>query len=170
MPRAQLVEGCSDALRPWTNTLIAGALFGGRILRHFRERPAGRRLERSVRCRARIERAATRAQASRSRASSGRLERLALSADVLPSSGSPAAIQPAKPFKLEANDYGLSQISLALSDKACVISADGHSISCGWETWQLGETALPIKPPRLIAGGKPKSDAVFKVAAHETQV
>jgi CubicO group peptidase (beta-lactamase class C family) len=88
---------------------------------------------------------------------------------LLPPQGSKSsAIQPTKPFKLEANDYGLSQISLALSDKACVLSADGHSISCGWEMWQLGETALPIKPPRLIAGGKPKSDAVFKVAAHAT--
>lgn len=85
-----------------------------------------------------------------------------------PQGSKSSTIQPAKPFKLEANDYGLSQLSIALSDTACVLSADGHSISCSWETWQLGETALPIKPPRLIAGGKPKSDAVFKVAAHAT--
>jgi CubicO group peptidase (beta-lactamase class C family) len=85
-----------------------------------------------------------------------------------PQGSKSSAIQPAKPFKLEANDNGLSQLSFALSDEACVLRADGHSISCGWETWQLGETALPIKPPRLIAGGKPKSDAVFKVASHAT--
>jgi hypothetical protein len=88
---------------------------------------------------------------------------------LLPPQGSKSsAIQPAKPFKLEANDYGLSQISIDLSDKTCVLRTDGHSIACGFENWQLGETALPIKPPRLIAGGKPKSDAVFKVAAHAT--
>ncbi len=79
-----------------------------------------------------------------------------------------SALHPEKPFQLEANDYGLSQLSITVSDKTCVLTADDHSITCGWKTWQLGKTALPIKPPRLIAGGKPKSDASFKVAAHAT--
>lgn len=88
---------------------------------------------------------------------------------LLPPAGSKStAIKPDKPFKLEANDYRLSQLSITLSDKACVLTADGHSINCGLDDWQIGETALPIKPPRLIAGGKPKSDTVFKVAAHAT--
>ena len=87
---------------------------------------------------------------------------------VPPAGSKNSAINPDKPFKLEANDYGLSQLSITMSEKACMLIADGHRIDCGLDTWQLGETALPIKPPRLIAGGKPKSDTAFKVASHAT--
>jgi CubicO group peptidase (beta-lactamase class C family) len=68
-------------------------------------------------------------------------------------------------FKLEPNEFGLKKVTLALGDNSLVFEADGHRIECGLKGWQLGETRIPITPPRLISGGRPKAGTVFKVAA-----
>ncbi|MBV6501055.1 MAG: hypothetical protein CJBNEKGG_03550 [Prosthecobacter sp.] len=68
-------------------------------------------------------------------------------------------------FKLEPNEFGLKKVTLGLGDNSLVFEADGHRIECGLKGWRLGETSIPITPPRLISGGRPKPGTVFKVAA-----
>lgn len=68
-------------------------------------------------------------------------------------------------FKLEPNEFGLKKVTLGLGDNSLVFEADNHRIECGLKGWRLGETSIPITPPRLISGGRPKPGTVFKVAA-----
>ncbi len=79
---------------------------------------------------------------------------------------SPAA--KSRTFKLESNDLGLKTASFAFQDNACVFTADGHTITCGIESWHRGEAAFPGTPPRLISGGKPKATPNSKIAASAT--
>jgi CubicO group peptidase (beta-lactamase class C family) len=75
-----------------------------------------------------------------------------------------------KTFRLEANDLRLQSGSLAFQKDTCLFTlSEGeteHSITCGLEKWQLGETALPA--PRLIVGGAPKPGTKHKLAASGT--
>lgn len=74
-----------------------------------------------------------------------------------------------KTFKLEVNALGLQSVAFApVKDDCTVTFHDGkntHSIACGFDQWQRGETALPGTPPRLVSGGAPKSGTPSKVAA-----
>jgi CubicO group peptidase (beta-lactamase class C family) len=71
-------------------------------------------------------------------------------------------------FKLESNDLGLQAAAFAFKDDTCVFTADGHALTCGWESWQRGEAAFPGTPPRLISGGMPKQTPLSKIAASAT--
>ncbi len=77
-----------------------------------------------------------------------------------------------KTFALESNDLGLSEAAFAFEDGACIFTAKAaaasHVITCGLEDWKRGTAAFPGTPPRLISGGKPKEQAVSKIAAHAT--
>lgn len=79
---------------------------------------------------------------------------------------SPAAKD--RTFKLEPNDLGLKTAAFAFKDSACVFTADGHTLTCGIESWHRGEAAFPGTPPRLISGGKPKTTPLSKIAASAT--
>ena len=72
-------------------------------------------------------------------------------------------------LKLEANDLGFQIASFDFQKDACVFTlGDSHAaypITCGFEHWRRGETALPATPPRLISGGAPKRGTPSKVAA-----
>jgi len=79
---------------------------------------------------------------------------------------SPAAKD--RSFKLESNELGLKTASFAFKDDRCVFTADNHTITCGFESWQRSEAALPGTPPRLISGGMPKQTPTSKIAASAT--
>ncbi|MDZ4290176.1 MAG: serine hydrolase [Prosthecobacter sp.] len=77
-----------------------------------------------------------------------------------------------KTFTLLTNDLGLTNVTFTFDDKGCTFVAHGeaaeHTIRHGLEGWQLGETALPGTPPRLISGGAPKKQPTSKLAASAT--
>ncbi len=77
-----------------------------------------------------------------------------------------------KTFKLDANALGLTSAAFAFENGTCQFTAKAgdstHGITCGLENWQLGETAFPGTPPRLLAGGGPKTQPSSKIAASAT--
>lgn len=74
-----------------------------------------------------------------------------------------------KRFHFEANDLGLTEAVFRVESNRLVFEAKtnqgAHAITCGWASWQLGETAFPGTPPRLISGGKPRLQPLSKLAA-----
>jgi hypothetical protein len=84
---------------------------------------------------------------------------------IAPPQGSKTSSQPGGTYKLEANDLGLSRATFTFSADACTFTADSHTITCGLGKWQRGETAFPSTPPRLISGGKPKTQIASQLAA-----
>jgi CubicO group peptidase (beta-lactamase class C family) len=74
-----------------------------------------------------------------------------------------------KTFKLEANALGLQSVGFTSGKNGCNLTfhdgKNSHSIACGFDEWQRGETALPGTPPRLVSGGAPKLGTPSKVAA-----
>ena len=101
-----------------------------------------------------------------------RLHSLKLAPPAGRASSSQVARISCKTFALERNDLGLKSASFGFDDGQCVFTAQTadarHSISCGLETWQRSEAAMPSTPPRLISGGMPKKPAASKIAAHAT--
>lgn len=95
----------------------------------------------------------------------GRLDQLKLAP---PHGSKTAPAAKGRAFKLEANDLGLKAVSFAFKDDNCVFTADDHTLTCGWESWQPGEAAFPGTPPRLISGGQPKNTPLSKIAASAT--
>lgn len=73
-----------------------------------------------------------------------------------------------KIYVLEPNDLGLKNATFVIKDGTCMFAGDGHTITCGIESWHLGEAAFPGTPPRLISGGKPKNTPNSKIAASAT--
>jgi len=98
-----------------------------------------------------------------------RLANLNLPAPNGPIVTSMAAAVSGKVFKLEPNDLGLQSAALEMQLDGTLLtlrtSEETHTIRCGAGRWELGETALPGTPPRIIAGGAPKPGTRHKVAA-----
>ncbi len=74
-----------------------------------------------------------------------------------------------KPFKLEANDLGLTELSFHHSDGGLRLEIKTakatHYVNHGSLNWLRGTAAIPGTPPRLIAGGKPAQTPKSKIAA-----
>lgn len=64
-----------------------------------------------------------------------------------------------KTFRLEASDLGLESVLFTFGKDSALVAfqagQDTHRISCGFDKWVRGDTALPSTPPRIIAGGTP---------------
>ncbi|MDB6117613.1 MAG: class beta-lactamase-related serine hydrolase [Verrucomicrobiaceae bacterium] len=75
----------------------------------------------------------------------------------------------AKTFKLETNTLGIDSANITFKDSVCTFTATAgdtkHVINCGLGEWQRGETLMPGTPPRLIAGGAPRTPVPSKVAS-----
>ncbi|HEY1084781.1 MAG TPA: serine hydrolase, partial [Prosthecobacter sp.] len=75
-----------------------------------------------------------------------------------------------KTYQVEANALGITQVSFAFhggrSEFTARTAAGSHVIRCGVGHWQNGGSDLPGTPPRLISGGKPKTQPTSKVAAN----
>lgn len=83
-----------------------------------------------------------------------------------PQSVARPAVSWARSFRLEKNDFGLQSVAFEAGEAGLTFVAGGQRLVCGLHDWHLGQTQLPIMPPRLISGGKPKAGTVFPVAAH----
>ena len=86
----------------------------------------------------------------------------------LPAGGAAPAIAWQRRFALEPNAFGLNSLSLESSADGLLLNLDQHRIACGLKDWKFGQSRLPILPPRLISGGKPKPGTSFLLAAHAT--
>ena len=75
-----------------------------------------------------------------------------------------------KTFKLEKNELGLTEMAFTQEADQWRFTCGAHRISCGLNSWHLGQAAFPGTPPRLISGGKPKEPTISKIAAHATWV
>lgn len=77
-----------------------------------------------------------------------------------------------KVFNLNDNALGLTAATFVFQGNTCVFTARSakgpHVVACGMERWQTGITAFPETPPRLISGGKPKTQVTSKVASSAT--
>ncbi|HYF37139.1 MAG TPA: serine hydrolase [Prosthecobacter sp.] len=75
-------------------------------------------------------------------------------------------------FTLPSNSLGLTKLSFAFDGSTCTFTAHAdqteHIIHHGLRSWKVGETQMPGTPPRLISGGKPKTQPTSKVAASAT--
>ncbi|MBC7828286.1 MAG: serine hydrolase [Chitinophagaceae bacterium] len=73
-----------------------------------------------------------------------------------------------KPFKLQENEMNASELSLKFAGNNCVFSLKEnnkvHTISCGLDHWEKGETVIPGAPPNLVNGNN-KLTVNSKVAA-----
>ena len=108
----------------------------------------------------------------------GQLQQMLASLTLTPPTGHPsspiAASISGKTFGLESNELGLQSASFAFGPQGCRLilkaSQVDYPLACGLERWQLGETALPGTPPRLVSGGAPPLGTKSKVAAAGTWV
>jgi hypothetical protein len=73
-----------------------------------------------------------------------------------------------KTFKLEKNELGLTEVAFTQEADQWRFTCGAHKVSCGLNSWHLGQAAFPGTPPRLISGGKPKEPTISKIAAHAT--
>lgn len=73
-----------------------------------------------------------------------------------------------KSFKLGTNSLGLEKVIFGFgkdSTKVTFTAASAvHVLNCGVGKWEMGKTALPGVPPRIIAGGAPPIGTFYPVA------
>lgn len=101
-----------------------------------------------------------------------RLPGLQLAPPKVASTSPTAARVNEKTFKLEANELGAQEAKFVFNGPTCLFvlkTADQvHHVGCCFEAWSQTEAAIPGTPPRLIAGGKPKTTPVSKIAGSVT--
>ncbi len=73
-----------------------------------------------------------------------------------------------KTFTLEKNELGLTEVAFTQEADQWMFTCGAHKVTCGLNSWHLGQAAFPGTPPRLISGGKPKEPTISKIAAHAT--
>lgn len=75
-------------------------------------------------------------------------------------------------FTLLSNPLGLTKLSFSFDGDTCTLAAEAdgaeQTIQHGLQSWKLAESRMPGTPPRLISGGKPKTQPNSKVAASAT--
>lgn len=79
------------------------------------------------------------------------------------------ATGPRRSYTLEANDLGFTRVGFNFEPKLCMITlsteSKGYSIACPFGSYVFTQADIPGTPPRLIAGGKPKTTPNSKIAA-----
>ncbi len=106
-------------------------------------------------------------------AAQARLRQTLSSLAITPPAGQPtsetAARVSGKTFTIEPGQLGITSVKFAFDAASSVITAHAgeteHRIACGSGKWQLGDTAFPGTPPRIITGGTPPPGTRYRLAA-----